>query len=274
MGDNRIVFWELQQAVGGQAISGAADGVTAALGVFTSVAGAFVDDGVVAGDILTIVGGADAGTYHITIVTDNHTLTVAPVFPAPPTVGNTYTITSGSNFLGLPPARDALQTLTDPLNTPQYGCVHYTGLMRSGLFDFEAFTGVASPPGSVVTGREQWGTNPLIDWIRVVQFRLYLDLATPLTALTFDIISPEGDVSPIFLKGWDTFYNVGVATGSGDQDSYVIQHQDFVLRPGSSLRLITAGADPAIVQAAEVWWERERQVVPNTHGDDYFAYNG
>lgn len=277
MGTNRIVFWE-SQSIGNQLFVDGADGVTVNPDVFNSVTGAFQTNGVIPGDLLTIIGGANAGVYVILAVASETQLTVVdvapPNWPGGGLLNEVYTIGCGSDFQGLPPSQDAPQLVIAPSATPQYGCVHYNNLMRGGLFDFEAFTGVASPPGSPMVGIEQWGTNPLTDWIRIMQFRLYLDLDTPLTALAFDIISPEGDESPIFLKGWDTFYNIGAATGSGDQDSYAIQHQDFVLRPGCSLRLTTTGADAAIVQAAEVWWERERQVVPNTHGDDYFAYNG
>jgi hypothetical protein len=260
MGDNRIVFWEVQRMVS-QPITNAADGATVVVGnVFNSASSHFIADGVVPGDILTITGGADAGTYVIATVPLDTRLTVVGAWPVGGLVNQTFAVTTHTNFTGVAPAQNALGTILDP-DTVQYGYVRYGNCARGGLFDFEANV-------------DQWGTNPLTDWLRVMQFRLYLDLATPLTALTFDIISPEGFVAPIFLKGWDTFYNVGAATGSGDQDSYMIQHQPFVLRPGCSLRLITAGAGAGLVQAAEVWWERERVVVPNVHGDDHFFYNG
>lgn len=260
MGDNRIVFWETQRMVS-QPITNAADGATVVVGnVFNSLSSLFITDGVVPGDILTITGGVDAGVYVIATVPTENRLTTVGAWPVGGLINQVFAITTHTNFTGAVPVQDAPGAVIAP-DVVQYGSVLYGNCARGGLFDFEA-------------NIAQWGSDPVADWIRVMQFRLYIDLDTPLTELAFDIISPEGFESPIYLKGWDTFYNVGVITGSGDQDSYAIQHQDFVLRPGCSLRLTTAGVGVGVVQAAEVWWERERRVVPNTHGDDYFFYNG
>lgn len=248
MSGNRIVFYEIQRTAANQ-LAAAADGAPAALGVFTSPSATFQTSGVVAGQKLTIAAGVDAGTYVIASVDSETQLTIVGLFPVGGGGPDAYTVDSSLDFIGVKPA-------VTPLI--QYGYAHYNNCNQAGLFDFQK-------------NASQYGTNPVTDWLTLMSFRLYLDLAN-LSALSFNIINPEGDKSPIYLKGWDTYYNVGPATGSGDQDTVNIGTTQFMLRPGCSLELVTTGA--TTVQCAEVWWERARVVKPNYHGDDYFEYEG
>lgn len=83
------------------------NGATVVLGnLFTSATGLFLTNGIMPGDILTITGGPNAGSYTVQAVQSNTTLIINPLtpWPAAPSAGETWALTSQvGGFLSLYP---------------------------------------------------------------------------------------------------------------------------------------------------------------------------
>lgn len=239
----RILFNEVQTLGGTTATKG--DGQTTKVvgdDQFDSASSTFLADSVKVGDKLTIIGGADAGSYTIAVVDSETQLHVSGEWPAGGLSGQDFTITR-YDFNGSRP--DAGATI----NGPQYGSIHYVNCVDAGLWEFQ----VSRPHGA----------DPL-DWIRVERTILYLDEAN-ITDVRFSIIPPDSTLpdAPLVrdLAEWN----------AAGMERLLFLHGPLRLRPGCKIKLTTEGAQAK--QSAEVWWERERQVRPDpTTGADVFAY--
>ena len=134
--------------------------------------------------------------------------------------------------------------------SPAHGSILYPGCTNCGLFTFQL--GAA------------YGPDPL-DWIRVERILLALDEAD-ISAVRLVVLPPEGaSFEAPFIRSLAEWNNAGM------ERLLFLNGAGLRLRPGSSLKLTTSGANS--VQMAEVWWERERQIRPDpVTGADVFAY--
>ena len=139
-------------------------------------------------------------------------------------------------------------------DTPQHGSIVYEPSEESGLFKFQV--------GAT------YGANPL-DWIRIIRVIPYIQLGT-ITAFTVSIIPPETALGGVTYPDAQVVSTLAEYTNGGMEKMYHLANSSLRLRPGSQLKITTAGA--TAVQMCEVWWERERQLRPNEHGNEIFAY--
>jgi len=151
---------------------------------------------------------------------------------------------SKTNFDGARP--DALAQV----GGPRYGTIKYVDCTNCGLFQFQ----VGQPHGA-----------DALDWIRVERVFLSLDEAD-ISDVRLVIVPPEGGSfeAPFVrdLAEWDA---------AGIERMMFTNGAGLRLRPGSSLKLTTVGANSP--QMAEVWWERERQIrADRSSGNEVFAY--
>jgi len=133
---------------------------------------------------------------------------------------------------------------------PEHGSVVYSGCTNCGLFTFQL--------------GHRFGPDPL-DWIRVERILLSLDEAD-ITAVRLVVIPPEGaSYEAPFIRDLTEYNNAGM------ERLLFLNGCSLRLRPGSSIKLTTGGANSP--QLAEVWWERERQIREDlSTGNEVFAY--
>lgn len=97
-----LYWWDVRLVKAGASKSSGSDGDVNGATTFEAAGADWVTDGVVAGDVLVVATGANAGTYLIASVTDLNTLEVVSSDPFPSTgeaPGQTYTIyTAGNEF--------------------------------------------------------------------------------------------------------------------------------------------------------------------------------
>jgi hypothetical protein len=242
-GGVRIVFNEVHRT--GNSVSGV-DGATVVTNTLNSASAQFQSAGIKAGDVVVITGGADVGTYTVLTVPLETQLTVTPNWPVGGLVGQVYSVTA-TDFDGNDPSVDH--------DDPKYGSIVYNGCGSAGLFKFQA-------------GVEPWGADAL-DWINVKRIIPYIDLDN-ITDFTVSIIPPENALPGVDYPAAQWVSGLGDYTGALMEKLLHLSNPAMYLRPGCQLKITTVGA--LVPQMVEVWWARARQIRPNEHGGEIFAY--